>query len=151
IVVASGVVLFIIVGVIAVSTTPNDKAPSTKNEVASTPTSQPVTPASQSAPPGPNESSKTATLAVKKYMFENFGGAGNPAYKTSWYDLIKDILVTMGSRNVAVVQTDIYPDNEGKQFAQTIAGAVLFNNAVQLNSVTVKGQNGSILVKKDKP
>lgn len=87
-----------------------------------------------------------AIETLKKYMFENYGGNGNPKFKTSWYDLITDINVEkVGDRKGAVIKTDIYPKEEGKKLAQTIAGAVYFNSLIKLDYVEVLGQNGSLL------
>jgi len=92
---------------------------------------------------------RNTTKALKQYVYENYGGNGNPEYKISWYNLIKDIKVVGDN---ATVETDIYPDQEGKNVANNIANAVLFcNEELNINSVMVLDLNGHYLFDKDKP
>ncbi|MEW6572875.1 MAG: hypothetical protein AB1374_04510 [Bacillota bacterium] len=77
----------------------------------------------------PQEQAKTnaeATNAVKQYLYENYGGNGDPKLATSWYSNITGVEVRVGTKaTVAEVKTTLYPDAEGKAVARTIAGAVL--------------------------
>lgn len=89
---------------------------------------------------------------LSSYVFENFGGNGDPNLATSWYGLIKKIEVRQQGDGVkyAIVSTNIYPDAEGKSFALPIANAVLFG-PIDIAWVNVEGQNGALLIQKQKP
>lgn len=80
---------------------------------------------------------QAATEAVRRYLHENFGGAGDPKYKVSWYDSIKSVAVYVDG--TALVVLDGHRD-----LARTIAGAVLAGR-VPLKSVTVRNPNGDEL------
>ncbi|SMB97937.1 hypothetical protein SAMN00808754_2038 [Thermanaeromonas toyohensis ToBE] len=86
---------------------------------------------------------KESTEALKQYLYENFGGNGNPKYKTSWYDLISDVQVySDGKQRWAVVKTPIYHDEEGKRLAVFIARVILSNDKVKLYRAEVDDKNG---------
>ncbi|HHW27521.1 MAG TPA: hypothetical protein GXX23_09375 [Firmicutes bacterium] len=90
---------------------------------------------------------QTASKTIATYLFENFGGGGDPRYATSWYDNIKSVNLKMnddGSADVTVV-TNIYPDSDADRIAPSIARAILLNGKVEVGLVTVKGQKDSTL------
>lgn len=83
---------------------------------------------------------------LNTYMYEGFGGCGNPKYATSWYSNIRSIEATRnasGTYNVDV-RTDIYIDGDAPAPANAIASAILFSGKIPNTSlVTVYGiQNG---------
>lgn len=87
-----------------------------------------------------------ATKTINQYMYNNYGGAGNVQYATTWYGLINNIEVnSKGDRSWADVYTEIYPDTEGEEIAQKIGNVILYSGKVNLNAVTVHGQQGSLL------
>jgi len=84
---------------------------------------------------------KALTEELKKYMFENYGGNGNPEYETSWYSLIKEIKAySDGQDKWAVVKTDIYRDDEGKNAAVFLARTILAGDIV--GRVEIDDQDG---------
>lgn len=89
--------------------------------------------------------------AFVAYMTDNFGGAGDPQYATSWWPLITDISV---SGSTAEIKTDIYPDDEGEEVAKPIVSAALgFINSpegarVGIDTVIVRAQDGTIIGRK---
>lgn len=92
------------------------------------------------------DSTKIASAALREYMFENFGGGGDPKYAAYWYDNIKGIaLKPDGDAYDVTVVTDIYPDSDADRIAPSIARAVLYNGEVNVQFVTIKGQENSIL------
>ncbi|MBW2672577.1 MAG: hypothetical protein JRD89_04060 [Deltaproteobacteria bacterium] len=90
-----------------------------------------------------------AAKALATYLYENFGGAGDPKYATSWYSSIKSIRVELesdGQANV-LVNTDYIAGKKDKlaeKIASTIATAIAGSSVVDVKSVTVFGQNGIV-------
>lgn len=82
---------------------------------------------------------------IKQKMFDNFGGAGDPQYATSWYSLIREIRV---SGDTAIVETEIFHDEEGKRAALNIANALYLLNIGGIAYVEVNDSDGFILQRK---
>lgn len=88
---------------------------------------------------------------LKTYLFENFGGFGDPSLATSWYGYIDDIKVfVFDDGNEITIYTSIYPDEEGKEFATKyfppVWGWANMNaNPKNIRFVNVLGQNNSLL------
>ncbi len=83
------------------------------------------------------------------YLYENFGGAGNPDYATSWYTSIKSIRLELDSDGQAdvSVSTDLMAGKKDKiaeDIAKSIATAIVGNSDIDVKSVTVHGQNGIV-------
>jgi len=97
------------------------------------------------------------TEDLKAYLYENFGGAGNPEFATSWYKYIDDIKVNVYEDELEVtVYTSIYPDDEGKEYAEKFFPPIWgwANNATDPKNVTfvkVLGQNNRILASQTNP
>ncbi|AVX21642.1 hypothetical protein SAMN02745885_01609 [Carboxydocella sporoproducens DSM 16521] len=99
-----------------------------------------------------NAEAKKLLNKLNKYLYENFGGAGNTKYQVWWYRLIKEIslAITDDGKVVVGVDTDIYPDAEGERLAKLIGNVVLTNDKVNINRVSVYGQNNSLLFESSK-
>jgi len=69
------------------------------------------------------ETSLQSTL--EEFMFESFGGSGDEKYAASWYHLIESIHVRQEGDDgyVIVVDTTLFRDDEGKEFAKEIPPA----------------------------
>lgn len=86
------------------------------------------------------------TQALNDYLYRNFGGYGDPKFATSWYSNIVKVEVNHSSRHpTATLVTNIYPDEEGKKFAQTIAFAVSGFNDPPMETIIIKNEQGRIL------
>lgn len=157
-----GVLAFAVLIVIVVIANASGGEDKTKATVGATPASEAVTTvpaaATETTPVTSSSSDesnidKATTEGLTKYLYENYGGIGDPKYKTSWYDSIKKIEVrydkSINARNERsfYVWTDYYPDSEGKQAAKELLPAFLgffndaTNNYLRLGSATIYGQN----------
>jgi len=75
--------------------------------------------------------------AIEQNLRANFGG-------TMWFSSVKSLEAT-GSNRLAV-NTEIFPDAEGKQFAEDICRKMLANTAqAGVKVVNVRGQDGKVL------
>jgi hypothetical protein len=83
------------------------------------------------------------TVRIRDEMALAWGGAGNPDLAVSWWPLVTSIEIVGSSLDV---ETDIYPDDEGRDIARQVCNVlngnyVLANGAgYGLESVTVYGQ-----------
>ncbi len=83
---------------------------------------------------------------IKRYLYEGFG---MPGYQTSWYPLIKGVGI---NGDTVVVETDLYPDEEGKRAAAPLCSAVsgyvyaTKGRDLGLKQVWVFGQGKRILI-----
>ena len=97
----------------------------------------------------PTLTEEQAYEQLTTYLYENFGGAGNPEYATSWYTSIKSIRLELepdGQANV-IVNTPYMAGKKDKlaeDKAKSIAAAIVGNSVVDVTSVTVYGQNGTL-------
>ena len=92
-----------------------------------------------------------ASKALATYLFENFGGAGNARYATSWYMAIKSIAVRFDSHDEAEVIVDTpyvagKKDQLAERSANTIATVIANSGQIPAKNihVTVYGQNGVV-------
>ena len=97
----------------------------------------------------PTLTEEQAYEQLTTYLYENFGGAGNPEYATSWYNSIESIRLELepdGQVNIMVNTTYIAgkKDKLAENTAKSIAAAIVGNSVVDVTSVTVYGQNGTL-------
>lgn len=92
-----------------------------------------------------------ASKALATYLYENFGGAGNPEYATSWYGSIKQISIRFVSNDTADVTVSTpyvagKKDGLAENYAKTIATVIANSGKIEAKTihVTVYGQNGVI-------
>lgn len=101
------------------------------------------------APPqGPSTPRPNYSQQLSAYLYQGFGGAGNPQFQTSWYRYIKSVTVD-GEPGSFVVQvnTDLWNDSDATQPANAIKGAVLgWDKGVSSVSVYGRDQNGEALL-----
>lgn len=91
-----------------------------------------------------------ATEKLKDYFYRNFGGNGDDTLATSWYSLIKNITVySEDDYYWAVIDTDIYNDEEGKEAALPIANAILFWDEIKINTIKINAKDGLTLLVKE--
>ena len=88
-----------------------------------------------------------ASQTLAQYLYENFGGGGNPKYATSWYSGIQQLRVelTNDGRFDVNVSTPYYAgkhDQIAENTARAIAGAIAYNGKIDVRCVTVYGVNG---------
>lgn len=157
----SGVALIILVGMWRASSSPQTDttqtftpAPATGTVAQNPPDGQKQpTPATQpqtgQAPP---DNSAQVSQDIKQYMYENFGGAGNPQYTTSWYQFITSFQVSMhGNEYDVSVHTSIWKDSDAAGPAQSIYSAFKGFSKYPIRSVTVWGKSGwgDVILKSD--
>lgn len=94
------------------------------------------------------ELDEVLSQSLAEMMYENFGGAWNPEFATSWYQYIKQLEVYKKDNEyyaVAIVTTN----NESN--IKTIGNAILFNfRDVNLKEVFVRDEAGNILFQNSK-
>lgn len=97
------------------------------------------------------------TADLEAYLFENFGGAGDPSLATSWYGYIENVEVIMFYDKLEItVHTSIYPDAEGKEMASSFLPSIWgwANRADEPKNVTfvkVLGHQDRILATQKNP
>jgi len=103
------------------------------------------------------EIEKKLTEELKTYLYENFGGAGNPEFATSWYKYIDNVRINVYEDELEVtIYTSIYPDDEGKEYAEKFFPPIWgwANRATDPKNVTfvkVMGQNNRVLASQTNP
>lgn len=116
------------------------------------PTSQEQkTPQEQAAIAEKQTKEQEVSKALATYLYENFGGAGNPKYATSWYSSIERITVRfVSSDTVDVTVNTPYiagkKDKLAENQANIIAGVIANSGKIDAKTihVTVYGQNGVV-------
>lgn len=97
------------------------------------------------------------TEELKTYLFDNFGGAGNPEFATTWYKYIDDVEVSVFDDEIEVIiYTSIYPDDEGKELASKFFSPIWgwANNANDPKDVVfikILGQDNRVLNSQTNP
>ncbi|MNW33995.1 hypothetical protein D3C74_109620 [compost metagenome] len=97
---------------------------------------------------------------IEEYIFENFGGSGDEKFSASWYRSIESVqLKPEGDQGyIITVNTTLFHDNEGKEYAEKIPPAFFGwangNENVDNSpiwAVTVYDQNGKPLIREENP
>jgi len=87
------------------------------------------------------------SASLADFMFNNFGGAGNPEFATSWYANIKDLSVySSGSAYYAVAVVDTTDDTKVSRIGNSII--VNFDD-VSLSYIMVVDDLGTVLFEKN--
>jgi len=91
---------------------------------------------------------KVLSASLTQFMFENFGGMGDPSFATSWYPSIKRMEVFASDDIYYAVATVSTTDQTS---ISRIGNTILVNfGDVELTKVVVKDESGKLLFTKQK-